>query len=139
MDKEKVLNKLAEMEGYVTELKRICPKTFVEYQRSVEKRRACERLLQISIETMIDICNVLVIELKLGLPSGEEDIFEKVCNEGLITKAMKEKLKKTRKFRNVLVHRYGIIDDRKVFANIKKNLKDFSEFKVSIAKSLKKL
>ncbi len=107
--------------------------------KSVEKRRACERLLQISIESLIDVCNSLVTEMKLGLPSGEEDIIEKVHNSGLLSNLMKEKLKRMRKFRNILVHRYGIIDNKKVFENIKKNLKDFDSFKISIAKNVKRL
>ena len=137
MDKEKILNKIAEMEGYVSELKRIAPKSFNEYKNSLEKRRACERLLQISIEAVIDVCNVLVTELKLGLPSGEEDVLEKVSSAGIISKATKEKLKRMRKFRNVIVHRYGILDDKKVFENIKKNLKDFNDFEASVVKFLK--
>ncbi len=138
MDREKVLNKLAEMEGYVSELRKIAPKSFADYKNSVEKRRACERLLQISIESAIDVCNVFVTELKLGLPSGEEDVLEKVRNAGIISDSVKEKLGKMRKFRNVIVHRYGLIDDKKVFENIKKNLKDFDDFKSSVVKPLKK-
>lgn len=47
MDKEKILTKLAEMEGYVTELKDVMPKNLGEYRG--EKKRACERLLQIAV------------------------------------------------------------------------------------------
>lgn len=137
MDKEKILNKLAEMEGYVSELRKIAPKSLAEYRNSVEKRRACERLLQVSIESAIDVCNVFVTEMKLGLPSGEEDVFDKVCNAGIVSLTVKEKLRKMRKFRNVLVHRYGILDDKKVHENIKKNLKDFNDFKMSVVKLLK--
>lgn len=118
MDKERVLAKLAEMEGYVTELDGIRPVVFNEYKG--EKRRACERLLQIAIEAILDVCNVLVAELKLGLPSSEEDVLERLENKNVISTELLRKLRSMKAFRNILVHRYGDVEDRKVFSHLKK-------------------
>lgn len=134
MDKEKILTKLAEMEGYVTELNDIRPGNFSEYKG--EKKRACERLLQIAIEAVLDVCNVLVAELKLGIPSSEEDILERLKNKDVISNEMFKKLRGMRAFRNILVHRYGAVDDKKVFSHLKTNLKDFSKFKGETVKFL---
>lgn len=41
-------------------------------------------------------------------------------------------------FRNILVHRYGIIDDKEIFRILKKDIKDFEEFRMSATKFLKK-
>lgn len=48
----------------------------------IEKRRACERLLQISI---VDIAHLLVAGLGLGLPA-EEKLFEKLARAGVLSK-----------------------------------------------------
>jgi len=69
IDRERILAKLAELDGYLSELSQIAPPSFDDYVRSIEKRRACERLLQISVETVIDICAMLVQSLRLGLPA----------------------------------------------------------------------
>lgn len=135
MDKERVLAKLAEMEGYVTELDGIRPVVFNEYKG--EKRRACERLLQMVIEAILDVCNVLVAELKLGLPSSEEDVLERLKSKNVISDGMYKKLRDMRAFRNVLVHRYGDIEDKKVFSHLKNNLKDFTKFKGEIVEFLR--
>jgi len=42
-------------------------------------------LLQISIEAVIDICNIFVSNLKLGLPSNEEEIVDKLINKKVLT------------------------------------------------------
>ncbi len=42
----------------------------------IEKRRACERLLQISVETVVTISQLLVSGLRLGLPAEENDLAE---------------------------------------------------------------
>lgn len=75
------------------------------------------------IECTIDICTLIVKGLRLGLPSTEEDLFEKLERKGIITKRMKEKLKLMRGFRNILVHRYAEVDDELVFENLK-NIND---------------
>jgi uncharacterized protein YutE (UPF0331/DUF86 family) len=70
---------MAELDGYLNELRQILPQSFDEYVRSIEKRRACERLLQIAVEAVIDICAMLVQGLRLGLPAEEDDVFEKLA------------------------------------------------------------
>jgi len=72
------------LKGYLKELREILPGSFEEYKK-VEKRRACERLLQVSIECVIDICGLIVIGLRLGLPAEEDDYFEKLEQAGIIT------------------------------------------------------
>jgi uncharacterized protein YutE (UPF0331/DUF86 family) len=122
------LAKVDQLDGYITELKEIAPKSFAEYQK-VEKRRACERLLQVSIEVIIDICNLLVSGLRLGLPAEEDDLFRKLVEAGIITKEMGETLREIKGFRNILVHQYAQVDDRIVYEAVNTKLGDFALFK----------
>ncbi len=114
------------------------PADFEEY-KWIEKRRACERLLQVSIECVIDICSLLVIGLRLGLPAEEDDLFEKLERAGVITSSRKESLKKMKAFRNILVHEYAQVqvNDRIVYEILKNNLNDFQTFKQEILQFLK--
>lgn len=86
--------RLDALEGYLEELKSIVALDFEEYQRNFEKRRACERLLQISIETAIDICSLFVKGMRLGLPGEEDDLFDKLHRAGVISERMRNKLQK---------------------------------------------
>lgn len=85
LDKERILAKVDELDNYLAELTQIIPKDFKEYQK-VEKKRSCERLLQLSIECVIDICKLFVLGLRLGLPSGEEDVFDKLQGKNILSK-----------------------------------------------------
>ena len=78
MDKKRLLKKLDELNSYMNEINDFIPEKFENYANSVKNRRVCERLLQISIETVIDICSLLAKELALGTPSDEDDVFEKL-------------------------------------------------------------
>jgi len=136
LDKDRILSKIDELDSYLVELEDVMPKNYEEYVDSIEKRRACERLLHISIECVIDICSLIVKGLRLGLPSGEEDLFEKLEKRNIITKKMKGKLKTMRGFRNILVHRYGEVDDELVFDSLK-NIGDFRQFRKEVTSFLR--
>jgi uncharacterized protein YutE (UPF0331/DUF86 family) len=137
LDRERILARLDDLEGYLKELRQIAPGSFEEY-RKIEKRRACERLLQISIASVIDICGLLVAGLRLGLPGEEDDLFEKLEHAGLISGSMRKRLREMKGFRNILVHEYGRVDDRIVYGVVKDRLGDFEEFKQQILQVLRK-
>lgn len=137
LDKNRILSELDELDLYLKELETIMPRTYEEYVGSIEKKRSSERLLHISIECTIDICALIVKGLRLGLPAEEDDLFEKLEKKKIISKWMKKKLKAMRGFRNVLVHRYGEVDDELIFENLG-NINDFKEFREEISLFLKK-
>jgi len=139
IDRERILGKMAELDGYLNELRQILPKSFDDYIRSIEKRRACERLLQIAVEAVIDTCAMLVQGLRLGLPAEEDDVFDKLAQHGVLSRKMVKTLRRMKGFRNILVHEYGRVDDRIVFDVAVNRLGDFEDFKQEVLKAIQKL
>ncbi len=137
IDKEKILSKLDEMDHYIEELETIKPEDLEAYINSIEKKRACERLLQIAIESVIDICNILVSNLHLGIPADEDELIEKLNQKKIISENIKNIIKSMKGFRNILVHKYGAVDDELVFENLEK-IPDFEIFKEEILSFLTK-
>lgn len=137
LDRDRILAKLDELHGYLGELRQIVPESYARYVESVEKRRACERLLQIAIECVIDICALFVSGLRLGLPAEEDDLIDKVEKAGLISSDVAKMLKRMRGFRNILVHEYGRVDNALVFEMATQHLADFSGFEQEILHALK--
>ena len=136
LDKERILAKIDELDVYLNELVQIIPADFEEYQQ-IEKKRSCERLLQLCVECVIDICKLFVSGLRLGLPSEENDLFDKMVKKEILPKQMNSLLKEMRGFRNILVHEYAATDDELVFKTIKTKLDDFESFKREILDALK--
>jgi len=138
VDEARVLAKLDELHQYLAELKETLPRTLEEYMENRVVRRAVERLIHISIECLLDICALLVKELRLGLPQDEEDYISKL--EGVVfPSSFTASLKRMKSFRNIVVHRYGRIDDEKVFLNITENLGDFRTFMDYVRRALSKI
>ena len=131
LDRERILGKVDELDSYLAELKQIAPADFTEFKK-IEKKRACERLLQLAVESVIDICNLLVSGLRMGLPAEEEDLFRKLIQGHVISERLGEKLKEMKGFRNILVHEYARVNDKIVYEATKTKFSDFDAFKEQI-------
>ena len=73
--RDRVVGLIDLLEQYVKQLETHITVTFRAYSLDLEKKRFAERTLQLAIETCIDICQLIVKELKLGVPRDEESIF----------------------------------------------------------------
>ena len=93
--------------------------------------------LEYAIEGVFDICHVINADLSLGIPSSEEDVIENLRNRGIIDSVISDKLMAMRRFRNIVVHRYGRIDDRVAFSLLENELGDFELFIEQIMSFLK--
>ena len=132
IDKKRIISKISELDSYLEELDKIKLISFEEYKNSIKDKRACERLLQILIESIIDILNIINSNLKLGLPGDEDELVEKIINKKVLSKQTGEIIKNMKSFRNILVHKYGTIDDELVFELLSEKLDDFEKFKKEI-------
>ena len=138
LDRDRILGKLDALEGYERELADTAPARYEEYLALREKRRACERILQVSVECVIDICHLLVSGLRLGLPAGEEDIFDKLAQARILPEEILDIARRMRRFRNILVHEYGEIDHAIVFRLAVTAGHDFGRVRAAVLKALSK-
>jgi len=120
---------------FLEEMKTISPDQFIESYKDVQASKYS--LLEI-IEACIDIANY-TISVK-GFRRAEEysEMFKVLKEERVIGKELATKLEDMARFRNLLVHRYGEIDNRRVLEIIKHNLKDIEEFEKEIEKFIRK-
>ncbi|WEU41052.1 MAG: DUF86 domain-containing protein [Candidatus Odinarchaeum yellowstonii] len=78
-------------------------------------------------------------DLNLGVPKKDEDIINNLKMNNIISDEIAHKLKTMKVFRNILVHRYGEIDDALAFKILTKNLNDFKIFIDVVNKLLKQV
>lgn len=84
--------------------------------------------LQRASENVIDIANIAVAELDLGVPASARESFELLENAGIISPEMTSKMATMVGFRNLVVHQYFRIDPGKVCDIIEANLQDLQHF-----------
>ncbi|MGM5485235.1 MAG: type VII toxin-antitoxin system HepT family RNase toxin [Nanobdellota archaeon] len=127
--KDKILKKLDDMNRYIDELSQLIPGTENEYLESLERRRACEKTMELIIDTMIDISSIIISSKNMGAPSDEDNIFDKLEKNDVIPKNFAKRLKEIKGFRNILVHRYGEIDDKRAYILFSEEIQDFEKFR----------
>lgn len=108
-----------------------------EYLLDLIRRRACERTVESAIESLIDISAMIVSIEQLGLPADEASIFDMLVNKTILSKEIAENLKDMKGFRNILIHRYGNVDDELVYNYLTTCLNDFDEFEKEIKTYMK--
>ena len=136
VDRERVLAKLDALHGYERELGVVLPASLNDYKASLEKRRATERLLQISVECVLDICGLLVAGLRLGLPAEEENLFDRLEQALVFSPDLVRTLRAMRRFQNILVHEHGAVDDEIVFRLALPLSGDIKRFTTEVTRAL---
>ncbi len=134
-----IRTKLKEIEESIKLVEENTPESFEEFSRLGLVKDGIYKRLEFSIENIFDICSILNSDLKLGVPSEDEDIFDNLLRENIIDEKLGEKLRSMKAFRNILVHRYGKIDDKIAFNILKKHLPDFYDFMEKIEKLLEEI
>jgi len=89
---------------------------------------AAVRLLQVSIEAMIDIAGHIVAREQLGSPKTYRESFELMAKAGILPRERLPTYINMVKFRNRAVHLYDNISNEEILKIIKNNLQDFEEF-----------
>jgi uncharacterized protein YutE (UPF0331/DUF86 family) len=97
------------------------------YLADEDLRMMSERRLELSIQICIDIGAHLVSELSASPPNDYAGIFKSLADAGHLDGDLGERLSAAARQRNLLVHLYLDIDNRKVFASLR-HLEDLRAF-----------
>lgn len=96
-----------------------------------------ERYLQLSIQSIIDIAHLVIIDLDLKRPDDNYEAISLLHNQGVISGELASRLTKMVGLRNILVHEYGRIDRKKIYKILMTQLYDLKEFQKELLAHLK--
>lgn len=87
-----------------------------------------ERGIQISVEYVIDICNIIISSLELEKPDTYKETIIALGKEDIIPERFAKRMANMASFRNILVHDYMKVDEGIMLDVIKNHLDDFARF-----------
>ena len=128
--------KLKEIAEGISLVQQHLPATAGEFRTLGLVKDGIYKRTEFAIENVFDICAIINTDLSLGVPGDDEDILVHLRDTDLISRSMQEKIHLMRGFRNIVVHRYGTIDDSLAFQLLTENIGDFSLFAAEIEKVL---
>ena len=135
---ELIRSKLADIEESVSLVEENLPPSFEDFSRLGLVKDGIYKRMEYAIENIIDVCSIINSDLRLGVPESEESFVERLANVGILTQNMAEKTRRMKGFRNIIVHRYGRIDDLLAHKILTEQMDDFYEFIESIERFLDK-
>ncbi len=77
-----------------------------------------ERWLELAVQICIDLGTQLLMEGSARAPDSYAGVFQSMGATGILPVDLADRLSEAAKQRNLLVHLYMEIDDRKVFASL---------------------
>lgn len=99
-----------------------------DFLSNADKVDSARYNLIVAVEGAIDICNHLVARAGGRAPHDHADCFEVLKELKMLTSDFVEKLKSMAKFRNLLVHLYWKVDDKRVYQILKSDIQDIKEY-----------
>ncbi|MEF8848466.1 MAG: DUF86 domain-containing protein [Candidatus Thermoplasmatota archaeon] len=125
MRTELIQIKIQEIQDNLKIIEENLPENYEEFKKLGLVKDGIYKKIESSLENVIDICSIINSDLKLSLPDSDETILDNLNKEGILSDEMTDILKDMKGFRNILVHRYGKIDDKIAFRILNENIKDF--------------
>ena len=136
--KERINDKIEEIEGFLNELLEILPLNIKNYIQDFKTKAACERYFEKIIEAIVDLAFLIIKLKKFEIPEGDKETFDILAKNNIIPPVLAEKFKEAKGMRNILAHKYGDVDNELVFHAITEEMeRDAKEFIKTVKKELK--
>lgn len=121
-----LLGNLADARRRLDQLQNVSEDEFLGDFRNSE---SAKYLLIVASEAAIDVCNHVVARHGAVAPDSYAECFTRLAELGVITSELAGRLRNMARFRNMLVHLYWEVDDRRVYQILQNNLGDLDEFR----------
>jgi uncharacterized protein YutE (UPF0331/DUF86 family) len=96
-----------------------------------------ERYLHLSIECLLDVCNMIVSGLGLRKPARYQEVVEILTEGGVLSESLAQRLAGVAGFRNILVHDYLDIDRHLVYDYLHEDLAALEAFAREVIRFLR--
>ena len=132
MNIDLINKKLDQIEVYLEELEKL---VFSHSQEEIKKDNAllytAERLFQLLVDTMVDI-NIHILISRDKIYDKTQSTFLLLEEMGILSKEFAKKIAQIVGLRNILVHRYEILDKDLFVRHLFHNKDDFKRYVVAI-------
>ena len=136
VDRDLLLRKIANLEGYLAQLQAYRDVELTAYANDWKTQRIVERTLHLVIETCMDIADHIVADRRLRVPETGAETFAVLAEAGLLPAELGTSLGKMVGFRNILVHDYTRLDPAIVLRVLQKDLTDIDRFREAVLQVL---
>lgn len=128
VDKEKIAQRVSEIQLAISNLERYAKTDESEFLGDDEKIAAAKYHLIAVIEGCISICTHISVKEMHKVPDGYATCFKILADNKVLSETLASNLGKMVGFRNILIHKYWEIDNKKVYQYIKTEIGNVWEY-----------
>jgi uncharacterized protein YutE (UPF0331/DUF86 family) len=122
IDKEKIIQRISDIQSNICYLEQYGNIDENEFLKDNEKIAASKYYLIAVIEGCISLCTHISVKEFHKVPDAYAACFKILADNNILSKTLANNLSKMVGFRNLLIHRYWEIDDRRVYRYIKSDI-----------------
>lgn len=131
-----IKQKLKEIDESIELIKDNIPRGMEEFKALGLVKDGIYKKLEFSIQNLIDIFSLIYSSLNLGVPSTLDDIFDGLRDKKVFSSEIISLVQEMKGLRNILIHKYGKINDSIIFELVSERLDDFEKIVDVIEKHL---
>lgn len=128
IDLPRVRQKAADIRGALDALRSLSRRPEQDFVTDDLIVSAAKYKLIVATEAALDLCNHLCAKRLKQAPDSYAHCMELLANGGIITAETARRMVPIARFRNLLVHQYGQIDDRRLYRILQANLVDLERY-----------
>ncbi|MEI7425333.1 MAG: HepT-like ribonuclease domain-containing protein [Candidatus Moraniibacteriota bacterium] len=137
LNNDLIRSKMGSIVNYLGEIESIKDLDVFDILRDVKNLRFFERNFQLIVDTMLDINSHIIVEENFGIPDTYSNTFIILGEKGVIPVDFSYKIAEAVKLRNMVVHKYDKVDNKKMIQDLKDGLSQFEEYLIYIDEFLK--
>lgn len=127
-DRVLVESKMADMQAYFEELAEILKNDVRDIVGNNLKLRSVERLFQLVVDTAVDINTHIIATANAAVPDNYQSTFTALAERAMLPMDFALKIAPSVGLRNLVVHRYGRVDVKRMVNDIKHEIGQYREY-----------
>lgn len=139
IDKELIKSKIGFILNYLEEIKPVRKMETLDILRDVKTLRFMERNFQLIVDTALDINSHVIAEENFGIPDSYENTFIILGERKVLPADFAAKISKAVGLRNLMVHKYEKVDNKKMIDDFKNGISQFEEYVVFLDDFIEKI
>ncbi|EAT58101.1 type VII toxin-antitoxin system HepT family RNase toxin [Chlorobium ferrooxidans] len=134
MDWPLIEQKLESLRRSILRVKEKCPANAAAFGNDLDAQDILALNLTRAVQMCVDIGTHIIAGSEFPPPATMGKTFDILCEAGIISADLADRMKKAVGFRNIAVHNYETINWVIVFAIATAHLQDFEEFASAVAR-----
>jgi len=128
VDPELLASRIGKLRSYLEKLRNLAAIPQEQFLQDFTKVESAKHLLQVSIESCLDIAHHIVADEGYRTPADYYDTFVVLNEKDILPEGFLPTLRQMVSFRNRVVYLYWDIDDATVYRILQENLNDFETY-----------